>query len=110
MRNIVTVSFKFITRLFAIFLALLTIVATITLLLLFSIDQTILNPRTSKQIFIKNKVYERLPAVTAREFPLVKGLFAARCTETPQNCPLETMTMLNGLSTKQWETLVIHLL
>src|SRR5688572_22159 len=110
MRNVLTATFKFIARLFAIFLALLTIVATITVLLLLSIDHTILNPRTSKQAFIKNKVYERLPAVTAREFSLVKGLFANRCAETPQSCPIETMTLLNGLSTKQWEALVIHLL
>jgi hypothetical protein len=110
MRNVLTAIFKFIARLIAIFLALLTIVATITVLLLLSIDHTILNPGTSKRAFIKNKVYERLPAVTAREFSLVKGLFANRCTETPQSCPIETMTLLNGLSTKQWEASVIHLL
>ena len=109
MRNVLTAIFKFIARLIAIFLALLTIAATITVLLLLSIDHTILNPRTSKQAFIKNNVYERIPAVTAREFSLVRDLFAARCTETPQNCPMETMTLLNGLSTKQWEASVIHL-
>jgi hypothetical protein len=110
MHNVLTATFKFIARLFAIFLALLTIFATIAVLLLLSIDHTILKPRTSKQAFIKDKVYERIPAVTAREFSLVKGLFAARCTETPQSCPVETTTLLNGLSTKQWEALVIHLL
>ena len=110
MRNVLTATFKFIARLFAIFLALLTIAATITVLLLLSIDHTILNPRTSKQAFIKDKVYKRIPAVTAGEFSLVKGQFAARCTETPQSCPIETTTLLNGLSTKQWEALVIHLL
>ena len=109
MRNVLNAIFKFIARLIAILLALLTIAATITVLLLLSIDHTILNPRTSKQAFIKNNVYERIPAVTAREFSLARGLFAARCTETPQNCPIETMTLLNGLSTKQWEASVIHL-
>ncbi|HZJ22434.1 MAG TPA: hypothetical protein VFD54_03935, partial [Anaerolineales bacterium] len=83
MRNVLTAGFKFIARLIAIFLALLTIAATITVLLLLSIDHTILNPRTSKQAFIKDKVYKRIPAVTAGEFSLVKGQFAARCTETP---------------------------
>lgn len=110
MRNVFTIIFKFIARLVAVFLALLTIVATITVLLLLSIDHTILNPRISKQAFIQNKTYERLPAITAREFSLVKSLFADRCAETPQSCPMETITLLNGLSTKQWEALVIHLL
>ena len=110
MRNMLTVVFKFIARLIAIFLAVLTIVATISVLLLLSIDHTILNPHTSKQAFIKNKVYERLPAVTAGEFSLVKGLFADQCNKTSQACPIETTTLLNSLSTKQWEALVIHLL
>ena len=110
MRNVFTAIFKFIARLVAVFLALLTIVATITMLLLTSIDHTVLNPRTSKQAFIKNKVYERIPAVTAREFSLIKSLFADRCAEAPQACAIETMSLLNGLSSEQWETLIIHLL
>ena len=86
MRNVLTAIFKFIARLVAVFLALLTIVATITMLLLTSIDHTLLNPRISKQAFIKNRVYERIPAVTAREFSLIKSLFADQCAEASQAC------------------------
>ena len=110
MRNVFTAIFKFIARLVAVFLALLTIVATITMFLLTSIDHTVLNPRISKQAFIKNKVYERIPAVTAGEFSLVKSLFADQCAEAPQACANETVSLLNGLSSKQWETLIIYLL
>ena len=110
MRNVFTAIFKFIARLVAVFLALLTIVTTITMLLLTSIDHTVLNPPISKQAFIKNKVYERIPAITAREFSLVKSLFADQCAEAPQACANETMSLLNGLSPKQWEALIIHLL
>ena len=110
MRNVFTAIFKFIARLVAVFLALLTIVTTITMLLLTSIDHTVLNPRISKQAFIKNKVYERIPNVVAGEFSLVKSLFADRCAEAPQACAIETMALLNGLSSKQWEALIIHLL
>ena len=110
MRNVPTAIFKFIAGIISIFLALLTIVATITVLLLLSIDHTILDPRTSRQAFIRNRVYERLPVVTARESSLIKSLFAERCTGTPQACPMETTAMFNGLSTKQWETVISHLL
>ena len=110
MRNMLRTIFKLITRLTSIFLALLTIVATITVLVLLSIDHTILDPSKARQAFIKNRAYERLPAVTARESSLVRGMFAERCTGTPQACPIETMAMLNGLSTKQWETIISHVL
>ena len=109
MRNVLTAIFKYIARLIAVFLALLTIVATVAVLLLLGIDHTILNPRTSKQAFIKNKIYERLPAATVVEFSLVKSLFADQCAETGQTCAIKTMALLNGLSSKQWETLVSHL-
>jgi hypothetical protein len=128
MRNVFTAIFKFIARLVAVFLALLTVIATITVLLLSSIDHTLLNPRTSKQAFVKNKVYERLPTVAAREFSLVKSLFASPCASNPEtqlakDCfsqsgnssqPTgrlgpEGMALLNGLSSEQWETLILHL-
>lgn len=110
MRNVLTPIFKFIISLVAVFLALLTIVTTIAVLLLSSIDHTVLNPSISKQAFVKNKVYERIPAVAAGEFSLVKSMFAVRCAETPQACPIETIALLNALSSEQWETLIIYLL
>ena len=110
MRNVFTVIFKLIARLVAIFLAVLTILVTIALLLLSSIDHTVLNPRTSKQAFIKNKIYEHLPAIAAGEFSLVRSLFADQCTETPHACAIETVVLLNGLNSEQWETLIFHLL
>jgi len=133
MRNGFTAIFKFIARLVAVFFALLTIIAIITVLLLSSIDHTLLNPRTSKQAFAKNKVYERLPSVAATEFSLVKNLLAGPCADTPLPTDIETqfardcfsqsgnssqptgrlgpegMALLNGLSSKQWETLIIYL-
>jgi len=110
MRNVLTAIFKFIIRLVAVFLALLTIVTTIAVLLLLSIDHTILNPHISKQGFVKNKVYERLPAITIGEFSLVKSMFAVRCADRPQACPIETIALLNGLSSEQWEALIIYAL
>ena len=87
MRNVSTAIFKFIARLLAVFLALLTILATIVVVLLSSIEHTLLNPLTSKQAFVKNKVYERLPAVAAREFSLVKNLLTGRCAESHRLAP-----------------------
>ena len=110
MRNVFTVIFHFIARLAAVFLALLAVIATIAVLLLLSINDTILNPRTSKQAFVKNKVYERLPAIAAGEFSLVRSLFADQCTETPHTCASETLLLLNGLNSAQWDTLISHLL
>ena len=109
MRNVFTAIFKFIARLLAVFLALLTIVATIVVVLLSSIEHTLLNPLTSKQAFVKNKVYERLPAVAVGEYSLVKSLFTRRCAEAPQTCPIETVGLLNGMNSEQWEALIIHL-
>ncbi len=129
MRNVFTAIFKFIARLVAVSLALLTVMATITVLLLSSIDHTLLNPRTSKQAFVKNKVYERLPTIAAREFSLVKGLLANPCASNPEtqlakDCfsqsgnasqPTgrlgpEGTALLYGLSSEQWETLITYLL
>ena len=50
MRNVLTEIFKFIASLIAISLAILTIVATITVLLLTSIDHTMLNSGTSLEV------------------------------------------------------------
>jgi hypothetical protein len=134
MRNVFTAIFKFIARLLAVFLALLTILATIVVVLLSSLEHTLLNPLTSKQAFVKNKVYERFPAVAVQEFSLVKSLLADPCAEASlstdteaqlaRNCinqsgdssqPTgrlgpESMALLNGLSSDQWETLIIYLL
>jgi len=110
MRTVFTAIFKFIARLLAVFLALLTILATIVVVLLSSIEHTLLNPLTSRQAFVKNKVYERFPTIAASEYSLVKSLFTHRCAETPQACAIEGMALLNGLSSEQWETLIIHIL
>lgn len=133
MRNVFTAIFKFIARFLAVFLALLIILATIVVMLLSSIEHTLLNPLTSKQAFVKNKVYERLPAVAAREFSLVKNLLAGPCaearlptdaeTQIARNCfnqsgnssrPTgklgpEGTALLNGMSSRQWEALIHHL-
>ena len=120
MRTVFTAIFKFIARLLAVFLALLTILATIGVVLLSSIEHTLLNPLTSRQAFVKNKVYERLPVIAAREFSIVKNLLAGPCAEAspstdaenqiPRNCfnqygdssqptcrlGIEGMALLNG--------------
>ena len=50
MHNVFTVIFKFIARLIVIFLALLSIIATIAVLLLTSIDHTVLNSGISLEV------------------------------------------------------------
>ncbi|MEO5886106.1 MAG: hypothetical protein ABIQ77_00440, partial [Anaerolineales bacterium] len=108
MRNLFTAIFKLIARLLVVFLALLTVIATMGVVLLTSIEHTLLNSKTQRQAFINNRVYERIPVVAAGEFTMVKNLFEVQCARTPQACASQSMTLLNAMSLKQWETLIIH--
>ncbi|HXQ37475.1 MAG TPA: hypothetical protein VN843_25920, partial [Anaerolineales bacterium] len=126
MRKVFAVIFKFIAML----LAALTILITAVVLLLLSFNHSLLNPQIVRQAFIKNKVYERVPAVTAEEFSLVRGFLVEPCSEAliGDSCldqavntsqfneaskgRLGTMgtAFINGLNEDQWKNLVIYLL
>lgn len=90
-----------------------------------------MSPQTYKQAFAENKVYEKLPLVTAEEFSLVKSLLIDPCEETTiaGSCidqsvsraqigeststdgpGIEATVFLNGINEDQWNALVLHLL
>jgi hypothetical protein len=125
MRKILDIIFNFI----AILLAGLTIVATIFVLLFLSFNRILLDPQTYQEVFVQNKVYERIPATTAEEFALVKTLLLEPCNEDliagscldqtvntsqPGALPnsgrlgIEGATFLNGINGDQWNALVRH--
>ena len=127
MRNIFAVILKFV----AFLLAVLTIFATIFVLFFLSFNRILLNPQTYRQAFAENKVYEKLPVVTAYEFELVKNLITEPCAESviANSCldqavntaqPDETANtgglgvegtiFINGLNPDQWSSLVSYLL
>src|SRR5688572_18763493 len=127
MRNIFAVIFKSI----AILLSALTIITTIFVLLLLSLNRILLNPQTYKQAFAENKVYKQLPVVIAEEFSLVKSLLidpceertiVGSCLDQPVNASqigettstgrlgIEGTAFLNGINEDQWNALVVHLL
>ena len=126
MRKVFAVIFKFIAML----IAALTILITAVVLLLLSFNHSLLNPQIVRQAFIRNQVYERVPAVTAEEFSLVRSFLVEPCSETliGDSCLDQAVNtsqlneapkgrlgtagtaFINGLNEDQWKNLVIYLL
>src|SRR5688572_28716445 len=113
--------FAMILKLIAILLAVLTIFATIFVLFFLSFNRILLNPQTYRQAFAENKAYEKLPAVTADEFELVKNLLTRPCAELliANSCleqaktgrlGVEATIFIDALNSDQWNRLVIYLL
>lgn len=126
MQTVLAVVFKFI----AILLAGITIIGTIFVLLFLSFNHILLNPQTYEQAFTENKVYERLPAITAEEFSLVRSHLVEPCSETLNGSSCHDQTInasqtsntaggglgtegkafINGLNQDQWKSLIIYVL
>ena len=123
MRTISALTLKFV----ALILALFASFATIFVLLFLSFNRILIDPQTYKQAFTENKVYEKLPEVTADEFALVRRQLVKPCAETviADSCldsvihssPTETSKLgieggafINGLNQEQWNNLVMYLL
>jgi hypothetical protein len=125
MRKVVAVIFKFIAFLFA----ALTALGTIFVLLFLSFNRILLIPQTYEQAFTENRVYERLPVITAEEFSLVKSRLVEPCSEplNGHSCLDQTVltsptdstatnglgtegkAFINGLNQDQWKSLIIYL-
>ncbi|HET9907324.1 MAG TPA: hypothetical protein VFQ23_11800 [Anaerolineales bacterium] len=123
MRTIFALILKFV----AFILAFFAIFATIFALLFLSFNRILLAPQTYKQAFIENKVYEKLPEVTATEFALIKGhlvepcmeaIIADSCIDSVVNSPtvetgklgMEGSNLIQVLHQEQWNGLVFYLL
>jgi len=123
MRSVFAVILKFI----AILLAAFTVITTIFILLLMSFNRTILNRQIVRQAFIKNHVYERIPAELSKEFLLAKSFLIDPCTEAgdASSCiidgsldgtvsggwlGMEGAAFINNLNQDQWKNLVVYLI
>ena len=126
MQTVLAVIFKFI----AILLAGFAVIGTIFVLLFMSFNRTILNRQIVRQAFIKNNVYERVPAEIAREFKLVKNLLVNPCAEeilagscldqtdntsqtdetSPRRLGIQGRAFINILNQDQWKNLIFYLL
>ena len=73
MRKIFVVIFTFIARVITVLLAALTVIATILVLLLTSVDHTLLNAAIYKRAFSENRVYEQLHALVLEQLPTIKS-------------------------------------
>lgn len=123
--------FALVRKFVAFIIAALATFATIFVLLFLSLNDILLDPQTYKQAFTENKVYEQLPAVTAKEYVLIKSHLAEPCAETPiaNSCfdsrsnssqlgeitesgrlGIESTAFINALNQVQWDGLVTNLL
>jgi hypothetical protein len=89
MRKIFAAIPTLLARFIAVLLATLTIVATILVLLLSSVDRTLLNAGTYKRAFSENQVYDQLPALLSQQLSTDQRLAADPCAEYPLVCAIE---------------------
>jgi len=92
MRRIFAALFNFIARLIAILLAALTVIATIVVILLLSVQHSLLNTETHQRAFNENGVYERLPASARGQLSLAQSTLADSCVESMLACAIQKAT------------------
>jgi len=111
MRKIFAVIFTFIARVITVLLAALTVIATILVLLLTSVDHTLLNAAIYKRAFSENRVYEQLPALVLEQLPTIKSWLADPCADQLLSCVIEAVSselqtcLTQGLGTSALENI-----
>ena len=80
---------RFIVKSIAAFFAILFVLISIFVLLLFNVEHTLLNAGAYKRALVENGVYEQLPALAGEEMETMKSSLADTCTENPLGCAIE---------------------
>ena len=92
---------KFIAKILAVFFASLFVLATILVIILLNVENTLLNPGTYKRALVINNVYEQLTALAMGETESFKTLLA-----NPAGTGSANLDFLNDLTSQDWQKLI----
>src|SRR5258707_11921200 len=87
MRQIFAAIFSIIARFISVLLAAFTIIATILVLLLSSLDHTLLQAETYQRAVREHKVYAQLPALISEQHLMIKTWLLGPCGGNALACP-----------------------
>ena len=105
MRTVLGTIFRSLAKYLAVFFASLFVLATILVILLFNIENTLLNAGTYKRALVRNNVYGQLPALAEAEVNAMQAFLTDQA-----GIDSEDMGFMNNLTDQDWQTLLTHVL
>jgi hypothetical protein len=105
MRNVPAAIFRFIAKPVSVFFAILFVLVTCLVLLLFNGERTLLNAGTYKRALAENGVYNQLPVLAQGEMEALKTFLTSQA-----GIATGDMNFTNNLSTDDWQYLLPRLL
>ena len=105
MREALNAIFRFLAKTLSVILAILFVLVTSLVLLLFNAESSLLNAGTYKRALAENGIYQQLPALAGENRNAIKAFLTDRA-----GISSEYMDSLNSLPAKDWQAFVTVLL
>ena len=105
MRKALEAFFRFLAKAISVVSAILFVLITSLVLLLFNAERSLLNAGTYKHALAENEIYQQLPSLTQDNMDAIKAFLSDQA-----GIASEDLDFMNNLTDQDWQTLLTRLL